>query len=128
MNTFNGMNSLLADEYRDYVVALAGAIAVDYRFRESYVAVLTENGGSCICLDGGTKEKPVNVEVDFGYYLKKKDKSLDMQSLYVRIFLGGDNCLSLRYRVENDDDPIKFIEWLSNEITGFCNMLGIGQR
>ena len=43
MATFNGMNRLLTNDYRDYVVALAGAIAVDYRFQGANVTVFNDD-------------------------------------------------------------------------------------
>ncbi len=128
MNTFNGMNRLLTDDYRDYVVALAGAIAVDYRFQGAYVTVLNEDEKSLIWLKVKAGRAFVTVEVDFGYYLKKRQDSVDMQSLYVRMFSDEDNSLSLRYRMDNGNDPIEFIKWFANEITSFCDMVKVWEE
>lgn len=123
MATFNGMKRLLTNDYRDYVVALAGAIAVDYRFQGANVTVFNDDESSLIWLKVRAGEVPVIVEVRFGYYLKKQRDSADMQSLYIRISSDGDTGLALRYRMNNGDDPIEFIKWFADKISTFCDMV-----
>lgn len=114
---------MLTNDYRDYVVALAGAIAVDYRFQRANVTVLNDDESSLIWLKVGAGEAFVIVEVEFGYYLKKRKDSVDMQSLYIRISSDADNGLALRYRMNNGGDPIEFIKWFADRISDFCDMV-----
>ena len=92
------------------------------------MTVLNEDEKSLIWLKVKAGRAFVTVEVDFGYYLKKRQDSVDMQSLYVRMFSDEDNSLSLRYRMDNGNDPIEFIKWFANEITSFCDMVKVWEE